>query len=448
MLPRDGTENDPVPMLPLTRRRLLSTGIAVAAFAAAGTRGGALATEQDGFRVLHARPGSAALRGADNPATPIWGYDGQVPGPTLRYRRGEEVRIRLVNELPEPTSVHWHGVRLANAMDGTALTQAPIPPAARFDYRFTPPDAGTFWYHPHINGSRQLGRGLSGVLIVDEAAPVAVDRDVALLLADWALDPTGAIDAAATGGLSPERLTVNGQPALDIPVRGNERLRLRLVNAARARPFALRLDRHRATVMAIDGQPAEPFVARDTRVVLGPGNRIDLFVDLVLAPGSSAMLLAEVPGGTLPLARLVYEAGPPARLSPLPDPMPLPANPLPERIDLRTALRLDVRLEGAASSAEAATAKPLFSAKRGRTVSLALINPAATASVAHVHGHSIRLLDSLDDGWKPFWLDTILVPGRQTLRVAFVADNPGKWMLDCASLGPSEAGTPMWFEVL
>jgi FtsP/CotA-like multicopper oxidase with cupredoxin domain len=433
-----------LPML-LTRRRVLSAGIAVTAFAAAGPRNGARAAESDGFRVLRARPGTAALRGADNPPTPIWGYDGLVPGPTLRYRRGEEVKVRLVNELPEPTSVHWHGVRLANAMDGTPLTQAPIPPGGSFDYRFTPPDAGTYWYHPHINGSRQLGRGLSGVLIIDEAAPVMVDRDVALVLADWPRNAAGAIDAANDGS---EHLTVNGQSALDIPVRGNERLRLRLINAARARPFTLRLDQHRAFIMAIDGEPAEPFVARDSRLVLGPGNRIDLIVDLTLAPGSSAALLAEVPGGTVPLARLVYEAGAPARPSPFPDPMPLPANRLPERMDLRSALRLDLHVEGGATSGTEIAAKPLFSVKRGRTVTLALMNRAASASVVHVHGHSVRLLDSLDDGWKPFWLDTIMVPGQQTLRIAFVADNPGKWMLDGLNLGSSDAGVPMWFEVL
>jgi FtsP/CotA-like multicopper oxidase with cupredoxin domain len=437
-----------MPLSPfVTRRRLLSAGIAVTAFAA-GARNGVSAAETDGFRVLRARAGTAALRGADNPATPIWSYDGLVPGPTLRYRRGEEVRVRLINDLPEPTSVHWHGVRLANAMDGTSLTQAPIQPGGSFDYRFTPPDAGTYWYHPHVNGSRQLGRGLSGVLIVDEASPVAVDRDVTLVLADWTLDAGGAIAAAGDSGTA-ERLTVNGQPVLDIPVRSNERLRLRLVNAARSRPFALRLDQHAVRVMAIDGQPAESFVARDSRVVLGPGNRIDLFVDLTLAPGGAAVLLAEGSGGPVPLARLVYEAGSQARPNPLPDPAPLPANPLPERIDLRTALRLDVRLrEANGPNPDSTAAKPLFSVKRGRTVTLALIIRAAFATAVHLHGHSMRLLDSLDDGWKPFWLDTILVPGQQTLRIAFVADNPGKWMLDCVSIGSSIASPPMWFEVL
>ena len=102
------------------------------------------------------------------------GYDGIVPGPALQVRRGEEVRVRLVNELPEPTAMHWHGVRLVNAMDGApALTQAPIAPGESFDYRFIAPDAGTYWYHP----PRTARRGLYGVLLVTETQSVDVDRD-------------------------------------------------------------------------------------------------------------------------------------------------------------------------------------------------------------------------------------------------------------------------------
>jgi FtsP/CotA-like multicopper oxidase with cupredoxin domain len=133
----------------------------------------------DGFRILSARPGSAPLRGEGAPPTPIWGYAGTVPGPTLRVRRGEELKVRLVNELPEPTTVHWHGLRLANAMDGVPhLTQHPIAPASSFDYRFRAPDAGTFWYHSHLYSSEQLERGLYGVLIVEEPASVDQQRAV------------------------------------------------------------------------------------------------------------------------------------------------------------------------------------------------------------------------------------------------------------------------------
>ena len=437
----------------------------------------------DGFRILRARTGSALLRGDGQPATPIWGYDGQVPGPTLRVKRGAELKVRVVNELPDPTTVHWHGVRVPNAMDGVPhLVQEPIAPGKSFDYRFKPPDAGTFWYHTHFRSPEQQERGLYGVLIVEEPEPVDVDRDVALVFDDWRLRPDGAIDDASFGSLQDaayhgrigEHLTVNSRPSLDIPVRANERLRLRLLNAANARLIAVRIDQHRATVMAIDGQPAEPFAARDGRVILGPGNRVDLFVDATLAPGASATVFLDTDAASVPIAKLVYESAA-ARPQPRPEPKPLPRNPLPERMDFARALKINIPLEGGAmrpsqggpagampghgldpasrvwSMAGQASSghhgPPLFTVKRGRAVMLAFMNRSAFPHAMHTHGHHFRLLDNLDDGWKPFWLDTVVVLPAQTARIAFVADNPGKWMLHCHRFEHTDTGMAAWFEV-
>jgi FtsP/CotA-like multicopper oxidase with cupredoxin domain len=444
--------------------------------------GGEIAT--DGFRILRARPGTALLRGDTEPPTPIWGYDGEVPGPTLRMKRGAELKIRIINELPDSTLVHWHGVRVPNAMDGVPhLIQEPIAPGKRFDYRFKPPDAGTFWYHTHFRSPEQLERGLYGPLIVEESEPVDVDRDVMLVFDDWRLKPDGGVDEASFGSLQDaayhgrigEHLTVNSRPSLDIPVRGNERVRLRLLNAANARLVAVRIDQHRATVMAIDGQPAEPFAARDGRVILGPGNRVDVFVDATLAPGASATVFLDTDSASVPIAKLIYEAGVPARPQPRAEPNPLPRNPLPERMDFARALKMNVPLEGGAMRSEQTPAAgptpghgldpksrvwsmagqsssghhgpPLFAVKRGRTVMLAFANRSAFPHAMHVHGHHFRLLDNLDDGWKPFWLDTVVVLPEQTARIAFVADNPGKWMLHCHRLEHADTGMAAWFEV-
>src|SRR6185503_14462869 len=109
----------------------------------------------------------------------IWAYDGKAPGPELRVKRGEIMRVHVENRLSEDTTVHWHGVRLPNAMDGVPhLTQKPIAPGESFTYEFACPDAGTYWYHPHHNSDGQVGRGLYGALIVGEATALAVDRDV------------------------------------------------------------------------------------------------------------------------------------------------------------------------------------------------------------------------------------------------------------------------------
>jgi FtsP/CotA-like multicopper oxidase with cupredoxin domain len=122
---------------------------------------------------------------------------------------------------------------------------------------------------------------------------------------------------------------------------------------------------------------------------------------------------------------------------------------------MRNALRVEAPLDGGTSStiwtkAGAASGQfgpPLFSVKRGRAVVMALPNQTDTAYAVHPHGHHARLLDNLDDGWKPFWLDTVLIDARQTARIAFVADNPGKWMIDCQQLGAEKTAFAAWFEV-
>jgi len=118
---------------------------------------------------IAAKSATVNLTGKGHPETAVWTYEGTVPGPELRVRQGEPVRITVANKLGEDTTVHWHGIRLPNAMDGVpGLTQKPIRPGDSFVYEFTPPDAGTFWYHPHADTLQQLGRGLAGSLIVEE----------------------------------------------------------------------------------------------------------------------------------------------------------------------------------------------------------------------------------------------------------------------------------------
>ena len=406
----------------------------------------------DGFHVLRAGMTQALLRGPEQPATALLAYGGMVPGPLLRATRGEEVRARLVNDLAEPTAVHWHGVRVPNAMDGVPhLTQPPVMPGDRFDYRFVARDAGTFWYRCRAPSLAGLERGLHGVVLVDEPIPPDVDRDLLLVLDAWPLKGDGTLDEA---NAAPSQPTVNGAPAMDIVVRANERLRIRLLNATPSQLLAIRIERHEARVMAIDGQPAEPFIAHEGRVALGPGNRVDLFVDAALQAGDSASIMLQATNGESALVRLRYNAGPPARPAVRAEPAPLPANPLPARMDFSRAYRMDVPLDEAARgwkpSLQALSGDygaPLFSVRRGGVAMLAFINAAATSRVVHLHGHSFRLLDAMDDGWKPYWLDTLSVPPRRTARIAFVADNPGKWLIEARTLDSTTAPMVAWFEV-
>jgi FtsP/CotA-like multicopper oxidase with cupredoxin domain len=405
---------------PVSRRWFIGAG-AVIAYSGLPPRAQAQ-TATDGFRVLRA----GGLQSAG------FGYDGMVPGPALRVERGEELRVRLVNDLATPTTVHWHGIRLPNAMDGVpALTQPAVAPGASFDYRFRPPDAGTFWYHAYV--ADQTDRGLAGALIVEDAQPADVDRDIALVLTT----------APAADG---PPVLVNGSRRPDIAVKTGERLRLRIINATTSRGLFLKLAGHAVRVMAIDGQPAEPFLARDSRVGLGPGNRIDLFIDTMGDAGAMAPLLAGPLAGAgeeQPIARLVYEAGA-ARIGRRSEPLPLPPNPLPAHIDLRNSLKAELMLANAKPLDPAGP--PLFTVKRGRAVTLAIRNTSGHPHVMHLHGHSARVLDRLDDGWKPFWMDTLVV-GDQIERIAFVADNPGKWLIRCTMLERRDADTAAWFAV-
>jgi FtsP/CotA-like multicopper oxidase with cupredoxin domain len=383
-------------------------------------------TASDAFHVLRAHPAGAGASGAG----PALRYDGSLPGPTLRVKRGEELRVRLVNALAEPTGIHWHGVRLPNAMDGAPpLTQPAVEPGASFDYRFRLPDAGTFWYHASI--ADQVDQGLHGALIVEEAQSVEVDRDLVLVIGT-------AGDTADARAMAP----VNGSLRPDFAVRSGERVRLRLINASATRALTLRLEGLAPWVMAIDGQPAEPALARDGRVRLGPGNRIDLFVDMSRAGATIAPLLMGGAADEQPIARLV-RGGDEYTLSRAAPP-PLPPNPLPAQIDLRGSLKAELTLTGAKPLDSAGA--PLFAARRGRAVTLAIRNTGRRPWVIHLHGHSFRLLDRLDDGWKPYWLDTLLL-GEETERIAFVADNPGKWLIDCRTLERRAADARTWFVV-
>jgi FtsP/CotA-like multicopper oxidase with cupredoxin domain len=476
----------------ISRRRLLGgAGACLTAFALP-TGSVAQDNAADGYRLLRARSGQARLRGSGEPPTAIWGYDGVSPGPTLRVKQGEELKVRLVNELRQSTVVHWHGLRLPNAMDGVPhLTQMPIEPGTSFDYHFVPPDAGTFWYHSHFLSSEQLARGLYGILVIEEREPVEVDRDVVLVVDDWRLLDDGAIqpsfgnfhDAAMAGRLG-QYITLNSQDTLNLPVKTNERVRLRIVNTANARIFQFRIARHAARVMAVDGQPCPPYFASGGRLRLAPGNRIDMFLDATLEPGAYAPILVDdLRGGEIEIGRVVYDAGAPLRAGPLPEAKPLADNPLPTRLDLGNALKLDVPLDGggmammmgrrgmmggtmgggnfrgfgipsqgriwalASVSSTGHDGPPLFTVARGRTVVLSFPNRTAFPHAMHVHGHHFRQLAPTAEGWRPYWLDTVIVDVERTERIAFVADNPGKWMIHCHMLEHQDSGMAAWFQV-
>src|SRR4051812_25084870 len=189
----------------------------------------------------------------------VWAYNGQVPGPTFRIRLGETLRVRFTNRLPQETTVHWHGVRLPNAMDGVPhVTQAPVQPGETFTYEFTPKDAGTFWFHPHVRASEQVERGLYGVLAVEDATPPPYSRELVWVLDDWLLKD-GAIypefnarhDLAMDGRWG-NAITINGRSDTVVKVQPGERLRIRMLNSANGRVFTPDFGDLDARIIAVD----------------------------------------------------------------------------------------------------------------------------------------------------------------------------------------------------
>ncbi len=187
-------------------------------------------------------------------------------------------------------------------------------------------------------------------------------------------------------------------------------------------------------------------------LVLAPGGRVDVFVDITAPAGTPCPILLHDGREARPIGKLTVSSEPPVRAAPLPPAPPLPSNGLPAQLDLKGATRAELALGGPPTewglpASFSKTSPPAFRAKAGRTVVLALTNRAATASVFHLHGHHFRLLDRLDDGWKPFWLDTLAIEPGQTQRVAFLAEYAGRYLIESMATDWAAPRLVRWYSV-
>ncbi len=425
-----------------------------------------------GIRLTAARA-QVPLLGPGTVPVNVWAYNGQVPGPELRIRQGKKLRVLLDNRLSEDTTIHWHGVRVPNPMDGVPkMTQPPVAPRTTYDYEFVVPDAGTFLYHPHAHSSEQIGRGLYGALIVEEPDPPAVDRELVWLLDDWRIDNGqiaggfgNGMDALMNGRVG-NTVTINGRVPQPVAVRPNERIRLRLLNIANARIFGLHFGGLRPVVIAIDGQPAPPRLA-DGPILLGPGMRTDLILDMTGKPGDRVQITDNFYNGLeYQLTSFTY-ASSPVRQTPLSTPIDLRPNPIAEP-NLDGAEHHEMVFGGGMMSGMGGgmmggggmgwtvnglvrTDDPsdaLFTIPRGRTAVFDLRNETAWWHPIHLHGHSFRVISRNGTSTaRKDRQDTILIPPQETAEIAFVADNPGDWMVHCHILEHQEAGMMATFRV-
>ena len=471
--------------LPLNRRHFMFGASAVLLAPSISVLADDVPVTSDGYRVLTAGKTTAHLLGKDSPATPVWAYNGTNPGPVIRVKQGEKVKVRLVNKLDQPTSIHWHGIRINNAMDGvTGLTQKAVKPGETFDYEFTAPDAGTYWYHTHNRSWEQLARGLYGMLIVEETdAPKY--RDLNLVLDDWRLNKDGSFDEQSMGALHDwahagrlgNYLTVNGQPKPVIYVTTGERLRLRIVNVANSRIMELNIADLDPWLIALDGHPVTPRKLKKGDLVLGPAQRVDLVVDAKLKPGTKSPIQFVSDRQSIDIATINYTNGElttPAISHP---PSALPVTMPHGGFDLAAAKTVDLNMIGGAMGnmdramlggkmldwrqlvkAKRVWAfngiagdldKPLTQIKKGETVKIDIVNDTAFPHAMHLHGHHFTVVARNNMSVaERVWRDTELVYPNEKVSFAFLADNPGKWLFHCHMIEHQAGGMMTWLDVV
>jgi FtsP/CotA-like multicopper oxidase with cupredoxin domain len=428
---------------PIDRRDFLA-GMGAAAL---GTRLAPASAAGAGQAVtLRAKTGSLALR-PGQAATPIWLLDG--PGPSLRFKRGDTLEMTFQNDLSEPVALNWHGldgVPAAELFTGQSQFQS----GARTAFSLPLRHAGTLFGDLRLLAEGRALPSRTLPLIVEESEKQPVDRDEIVLIEDFRLRLNGtAVSADWDPKEASPTYTVNGLVSPDIAVPSNARLRLRFINACQRDVVAAKIEGLEVRVMAIDSQPAEPFFARNGAIVLAPGGRTDAYVDVTLPSGAAPPLLLHDGKQAHTIGKLKIE-GEISRRTALPPAPALPSNGLPAQLDLKSAQRFDLTLNGAewiAPASFATTTSPAFRVKAGRVVVLALTNRAAIATVFHLHGHHFRLLDRLDDGWKPYWLDTLALQPGETQRVAFLAEFPGRYLLESSATDWAAPKLLRWYSV-
>jgi FtsP/CotA-like multicopper oxidase with cupredoxin domain len=449
-----------------TRRAFVGGGLAAAAWGLRPSQAQTLAAGPDGFFSFEAAAFRLPLAPSPAPPAVAFAYANAIPGPLVRLKKGEELKLRLINKLAEPTALCFPGLRTANANAGYGgLTGPLISPGASADIRFVPPDAGFNLYLPHAGATdaAQQGRGLFGPIVVEEAEKPDVDQDIVVVLSDWSFGEHGEIvddfadpAVARSAGRKGQIVFANSAAApLALSARPGERVRLRLANAATARLTNVGVDGAKTLIVAVDGQPADPFEPLKNQFPMGPGARFELMFDLPREAGQSVKLVlrGDANAPDQPFAAITA-AGEPvaARNSP---PRLMQNSALPAEIALEASHRTDIAITGGGAAPFALNGvtfrdwapKPAFALPRGAPSVFAIANKTAVVQAMRLGGHAARLLHSMDDGWEPYWRDTILIQPGRTAHIAFVADNPGKWPIESAIPEHRAAGVGAWFQV-
>jgi FtsP/CotA-like multicopper oxidase with cupredoxin domain len=400
---------------------------------------------------------------------------------SLRLKQYQPAEIVLLNQLPEPTSIHWHGMRVDNTIDGVSgLTQDPIEPKQTFVYQLPTQDAGTYWAHAHHKTFEQLAKGVYLPIVVEEQVPYPIDQDLLFVIDDWRLNREGQIDAASFGamrdwshgGRMGNVMTVNRKPNETLSVNAGDRVRLRVLNAANAKIFNLQFTGLQITVLAKDGQPLEQPVAVQKSLAIGPAERYDLIIDIPQNWSGIYAIEAVDRRQTFTVAKWQVTSKTntlPATLRPI---KALPQNPLPSKqFTVHHKIALDMS-GGAMGNLQAAIYKgnklevneliqqqqvwtfngvanlpelPLLKAKVGEGVAITIENNTRWPHAMHLHGHHFIANNPIVGN--ELWQDTLLMAGGETSSIRFKAERPSKWLLHCHMIEHQISGMVTWIEV-
>lgn len=395
--------------------------------------------------------------------TRAWAFGGQVPGPTIEAQVGDVLEIRLVNHLPEPTVVHWHGLRIPPEMDGTERSQRPVAPGESFTYRFRVPDAGTFWYHSHFNEIVQLERGLYGALIVRAADEPVLDADRTFVLDDVELEDGGEIKAPgwwieSHDGREGSTRLVNGRQEPEIQMAAGQVERWRIVNAASARYVRLSVGGRPFQIIG-SGGGLIPAPVTATEVLLCTADRTEIAVG-PFAEGETIRIEA------LPFNRGAFKsARKPERLATLRvgatapsvarvperlrDIEPLVTGPVTPTRQVRLGFGLGMRhgVEFNINREQHHHADPV---RVGALQVWDVVNRSPIHHPFHLHGFFFQVLEvngkAVD---RLSWEDTVNVPSFGSVRIAWLPDDrPGGWMYHCHILEHHAAGMMAHFDVI
>ena len=394
-----------------------------------------------------------------------WGFNQTVPGPLIKAKKGDTLVITLKNELPEPTVVHWHGIRLPASMDGTGEVQKPIQPGESFTYEFEVPDAGTFWYHSHQNETEQMERGLYGALVVEEESRLVVDADRVLMIDDMKLAKDHSFKKGnfverwkeRHDGREGDTLLINGKENYSIEMHEGQRERWRIINASSARYIRFYLSGKPFTLIGTDGGLIEtPIELKE--ILLTPGERIDIIAgpfnkgDLFYIESLPYNRMTFLKAKHNALATVIVKEAKrsvayiPARLNEIKTLASKDAE-VTRKVKFSVGTSWKHGIDFLVNENMHTNDAPVHV---GELQVWEVANTSLMDHPFHLHGFFFQVIE--ENGKTPkykSWKDTYNLKPKSKVKIAWIPDNrPGRWMYHCHILEHHEAGMMAHFEVI